>query len=307
MDVDENLLIEFEAGLNPQHLEQSVIPATLIGFGEISAIFQIGDRFGTAYKRLPLFADRPSAQTYIRKYDEYCELLGDAGLNLPPDKAIIISAPQRPVVLYIAQKQLPAARFAHRLIHCRATDEIQVLFENIIAEIAKIWSYNRSTSPDRELALDGQLSNWVWMDFESGKKLFYIDTSTPIFRKNGLEQMEPELFLKSAPFFLRWIIRLFFLDNVMNRYYDQRQVYIDLAANLYKEQRPNLIEPILELINRYLPESDVSISLKEVEKYYREDKLIWALFLAFRRIDRWLTTKIFRKRYEFILPGKIRR
>ena len=55
MDVDENLLTEFESGLNPQHLEKSVIPATLIGFGEISTIFQIGDESGTAYKRLPLF------------------------------------------------------------------------------------------------------------------------------------------------------------------------------------------------------------------------------------------------------------
>jgi len=44
-----------------------------------------------------------------------------------------------------------------------------------------------------------------------------------------------------------------------------------------------------------------------VEKYYREDKFIWTLFLALRRMDRWLTTTIFRKRYEFILPGKIKR
>ena len=307
MNVDENLLTKFESGLNPQQLELSAIPANLIGFGEISAIFQIVDHSGSAFKRLPLFADHSSAQIYIGKYNEYCKLLGDAGLNLPPDQAIITTVPQRPVVLYIAQKQLPADRFAHRLIHNLALDEIQELFEIIIADIAKIWSYNESALPDLELALDGQLSNWVWMDSGSDKTLFYIDTSTPLFRKNGQEQMEPELFLKSAPFFLRWIIRLFFLNDVMNRYYDRRQVYIDLAANLYKEQRPDLIEPILAPINRHLPESDESISLKEVEKYYREDKLIWALFLAFRRIDRWLTTKIFRKRYEFILPGEIKR
>jgi hypothetical protein len=307
MSIDRNLLTEFESGLYPQHLERSAIPPILIGFGEISAIFQIGDHSGTAFKRLPLFTDRPSAQVYIRKYNEYCKLLGGAGLNLPPDQAIIITVPQRPVVLYIAQKQLPADRFAHRLIHWMAMDEIKELFEKIIADIAKIWSYNESALPDRELALDGQLSNWVWMDSGSDKTLFYIDTSTPLFRKNGQEQMEPELFLKSAPFFLRWIIRLFFLDDVMNRYYDRRQVYIDLAANLYKEQRPDLIEPILASINRHLPENDESITLKQVEKYYREDKLIWTLFLAFRRIDRWLTTKMFRKRYEFILPGKIKR
>ncbi len=307
MNVDKNLLTEFESGLNPQQLELSAIPATLIGFGEISAIFQIGDHSGTAFKRLPLFTDHSTAQIYISKYNEYCKLLGAAGLNLPPDQAIIITVPQRPVVLYIAQKQLPADRFAHRLIHRMAIDEILELFEMIITEIAKIWSYNESALPDRELALDGQLSNWVWLDSESDKTLFYIDTSTPLFRTNGLEQMEPELFLKSAPSFLRWIIRHFFLSDVMNRYYDRRQVYIDLAANLHKEQRPDLIEPILASINRHQPESNESISLREIEKYYREDKLIWALFLSFRRIDRWLTTRLLRRRYEFILPEKIKR
>jgi hypothetical protein len=307
MDIDEKLLIEFESGLNPQHIEKSVIAAKLIGFGEISAIFQIGNQSGAALKRLPLFSDRPSAQTYVAKYNEYCELLGAAGLKLPPDQTFIISVPQRPVVFYIAQEQLPAERFAHRLIHRLAADEIQNLFENIIAKIAKIWSYNLSALPERELALDGQLSNWVWLESESGRSLYYIDTSTPLFRKNGQEQMDPELFLKSAPAFLRWIIRLLFLDDVMNRYYNQRQVCMDLAANLYKEQRPDLIEPMLELINRYLPDSHAAVSLKEVEKYYREDKLIWTLFLAFRRFDRWLTTRILRRRYEFILPGKIKR
>jgi len=307
MFVDENLLTEFESGLNPQHLENSSIPATLIGFGEISAIFQVGDQANTAFKRLPLFADRPSARTYISKYNEYCELLGAAGLNLPPDNTCIISAARRPVVLYIAQQRLPSERFAHRLIHRLEAGEMSQLLESIVAEIAKIWRYNQSGLPDRELALDGQLSNWVWLESESGMTLFYIDTSTPIFRKHGMEQMDPELFLKSAPFFLRWIIRLLFLDDVMQRYYQPRQVYIDLAANLYKEQRPDLIEPLVDIINRYLMDNEEPLSLKEIEKYYREDKLIWALFLAFRRIDRWLTTRILRRRYEFILPGKIKR
>ena len=307
MFIDENLLTEFESGLNPQHPENSSIPATLIGFGEISAIFQIGDQSNTAFKRLPLFVDRPSAQTYISKYNEYCELLGDAGLNLPPDNTFIISAARRPVVLYIAQQRLPAERFAHRLIHRLEAGEMGQLLESIVAEIAKIWRYNQAGLPDRELALDGQLSNWVWLESESGMTLFYIDTSTPIFRKHGMEQMDPELFLKSAPFFLRWIIRLLFLDDVMQRYYQPRQVYIDLAANLYKEQRPDLIGPLVEIINRYLIENEKPLSLKEIEKYYRGDKLIWALFLAFRRIDRWLTTRILRRRYEFILPGKIKR
>lgn len=51
----------------------------------------------------------------------------------------------------------------------------------------------------------------------------------------------------------------------------------------------------------------VDLAIKVVRAYTRRDKMIWTLFLAFRKFDRWMTTKIFRKRYEFILPGKIKR
>ena len=93
----------------------------------------------------------------------------------------------------------------------------------------------------------------------------------------------------------------------MNRYYDQRLVYIDLAGNLYKEQRPDLILNTIDIINQHLSDNLKPLTIEEVEKYYREDKLIWTLFLAFRRIDLWLTIKLLRKRYEYVLPGKIKR
>jgi len=94
---------------------------------------------------------------------------------------------------------------------------------------------------------------------------------------------------------------------VMDRYYNRRLVYLDLIANLYKEQRPDLIPIAIEIINNYLNADEKPFNIEEIEKYYKEDKLIWTLFLAFRRFDKWLTTKILRRRYEFILPGKIKR
>jgi len=76
---------------------------------------------------------------------------------------------------------------------------------------------------------------------------------------------------------------------------------------LYKEQRPDLILNAIDIINQHLSDNLKPLILEEVKKYYREDKLIWTLFLAFRRIDRWLTMKLLRKRYEYVLPGKIKR
>jgi hypothetical protein len=49
------------------------------------------------------------------------------------------------------------------------------------------------------------------------------------------------------------------------------------------------------------------ITEKEVRSYYREDAMIWRLYLALRRFDRFLHTKILHKPYVYILPGKIKR
>ncbi len=303
MQVDIGLLEKFERGLDPQYIEESQIPAALLGYGEISSIFKIEGHDQVAFKRMPLFSSQQTAQDYIRLYHEYCQRLSEAGLILPNSDTLMIAIPKRPVVVYIAQERLPSELFGHNLIQSPDADVSLSVVERVAGEISKVWRYNAASAPAVTLAIDGQISNWINVD----GTMIYIDTSTPFLKKEGVEQMDPEPLLKSAPFFLRWILRWLFLDDVMNRYYDPRQVYIDIAANLYKEQRPDLIPPTIDVLNRHLPKEQSPLTSREIEKYYRVDKLIWTLFLALRKVDRWLTTKILRRRYEFILPGKIKR
>lgn len=304
MILTDNQLYEFEMGLLPTEIEQSNIPAEILGYGEISTVFQIQGDDQNAYKRLPLFDKKQIAEDYVNIYRSYCDFLKQIGLNLPNDRTLIITQENRPVVLYIIQKKHNPERFAHKLTKSFNAQQFASILDKICAEIEKVWQFNSANISKKELAIDGQLSNWILTEDD---KIFYIDTSTPLFKLNNIEQLNPDLILKTAPSFLRWILKLFFLKDVMGRYYDRKQVYMDLIANLYKEQRADLIPTAIETINKYLKDDDKSIELKEVEKYYKEDKIIWTLFLAFRRFDRWLTTKIFRHRYEFILPGKIRR
>ncbi|MDQ1331673.1 MAG: hypothetical protein QG578_1941 [Thermodesulfobacteriota bacterium] len=306
MNIDTDLLNRFEAGLDPQNLKNSSVPAVILGFGEISTVFQIGECADTAYKRMPLFRDIASAEKYGEQFLEYCTLLAEAGLKLPESGTGIVALPGRPVVLYIAQKILPPERFAHKLIHVLNPDETGKMMEKILSGIELVWRCNEEKKPFSELALDGQLSNWVLPE-NGGGELYFVDTSTPLYRKNGVEQLDPELLLQSAPGFLRWVLRLFFLDDVMNRYYDKRQVCIDLAANLFKEQKPEMVPFTVEVMNGMFFGKEKPLSAAEVEKYYAADRKIWALFLAFRRIDMFIKTKILLKRYEFILPGKIKR
>ena len=306
--IDPHLLERFEAGLDPQHLVDSKVPGEIIGYGEISAIFRIRGDDRNVYKRLPVFDDRSSAQRYAAMHAEYCRLLGEAGLRLPASATHIVSIPGRPVILYIAQRELTGHHFCHRRIHHLNDADSLAQIEKAAAEIAKVWSFNREAAPAMELAIDGQLSNWAVANSDGcGPQLVYIDTSTPLMRINEVEQLDPELLLKSAPRALRWIIRRLFLADVMNRYYAPRLVYTDLTANLIKEQRPDLVAPAVAVVNRFLDKGNPPLTVREVEKYYGEDKLIWTIFLAFRRIDRWLAARLLNRRYEFILPGTIKR
>ena len=307
MHLDIDLLRRFEAGLNPQNIQASAIPAELIGYGEISAIFQIGDESTTAYKRMPLFEDRPAAEKYEVLYHEYCELLQQAGLNLPESKTAVVQVPGRPVCLYIAQEKMPPNDFGHRLIHTRSEEDAVGIFEQVISEVSKTWRFNAARAPGLEIAVDGQISNWVLGAKNSQAVFYYIDTSTPFIRKQGVHGLDPKLMLKAAPVWMRWILEKLFVGEVLNRYYDARKNMMDLAANLIKEQRAGLVPVAVEVINRQLPPEVEPLSVKAVESYYREDKFIWSLFLWVRRLDRWIMTRLLRRRYEFILPGKIER
>lgn len=308
MKIDKELITRFEKQLNPQDLNASSICAEIVGFGEISAIFQLNSDPDIVYKRMPLFTTKDQAVDYQKMYNEYCTLLKDAGLNLPEDDTFIVEHDNKNLsVLYIAQKSFPASDFCHKLINTLDNEDVKKMVDQVAKEIKKIWDYNRGKETTPELALDGQLSNWVCKKRGSLYDLFFVDTSTPLYRKKGKEQQDPELLLQSAPGFLRWIIRLFFLSDVMNRYYDMKQVYQDLAANLFKEQRKDLIADTVEILNKNLTDSGNGLTFKDIEKYYKEDKIIWSVFLLFRKIDRFITTKLLRSRYEFMLPGKIKR
>lgn len=93
----------------------------------------------------------------------------------------------------------------------------------------------------------------------------------------------------------------------MTRYYDRKLVYTDLIANLFKEQRPEIVDTWIKTINMATLDKMEALDRQTIEAYYKEDKLIWRLFLGLRRIDRFIKSKLLGQRYEFVLPGKIKR
>jgi len=316
------LLRQFEEKLNPAQPEKCSLPTRVLGYGEISTVIQIGEgqHEALAYKRMPMFKNLAEAEAYKISYQEYTDVLSNKiGLNLvPADIALLPDENHGLIIGYIAQQKLPSPSIGHKAIHFLEAADVHKLVNAILKEAEKVYHFNDKHKGDLEIAIDCQISNWAIKNFDPTAdslhepiELFYFDTSTPLMRRQGKEQLNSELFLRSAPSFLVWIIRLLFLQDVMTRYYDFRKVVIDLLANFYKEQRAELIPDLVKVVNEFFIDkinsgSFMPITEKEVKSYYRDDAKIWRIYLAFRKADR-LLHNVLRKNYPYILPGKIKR
>ncbi|HOG46851.1 MAG TPA: DUF6206 family protein [Anaerolineae bacterium] len=311
ISTDVDLLREFERGLDPRRPERSRIPARILGYGEISTVFEVqaeGMR-GLACKRLPIFRDGAEVARYEAVYAEYIRLLTEGiGLTLPPHgHCAFLDDAGRPV-FYIVQQQLPYDSIGNRAIHLLPRSEALSLMRRILGELRRVWAFNRRQE-HLQVAIDGQISNW---SIAGPAALLYVDTSTPLYRVAGVEQLDTELFLRSAPSFMAWLLRWLFLKDVVDRYYEPHRVVVDLIANLYKEQRADLIPDVIAAANNFLAGEAAELAVapiaeREVRDYYREDATIWRLYLAMRKVDRFIRARLLRGRYPYILPDEVKR
>ncbi|MBA7590189.1 hypothetical protein ES708_32297 [subsurface metagenome] len=240
------------------------------------------------------------------------------GLNLPEYDVAWFKDEEGKIQFYCVQEKLPSESVGHKVIHQLSDQDIKTLILLVMREMKKVWDYAKNHNTI-DLGLDGQISNFAIIGFDPNNpkidldtKLMYFDTSTPFFRVNGNEAMEAVLFLKSAPSFLRWLLKALFLEETIGRYYDWRKVTIDLVANFFKEQKPELIPELINLVNKFFEEEAIDfdiepLTLEEVKKYYKSDSSMWVIFQSVRRFDRFLKTKVFKKKHDFYLPGKIER
>ncbi len=298
----------------------------VIGYGEITTSLALAGRAvldknlcvqacdpDWVFKGLPPFPNADELARYAAAFAQYSDLLRRAGLVIPEQR---LSRPRQNAdgfKVYVVQRRLEATRIGNVLIRSLDTAGAGALLERITRTLGRAFmaSATGALGVGLRIGIDGQISNW-YVPERADRPLLYLDTSTPLFRVDGVEQINPEIFLKNTPAFMRAVIRRFFLQDVLDRYYDFRRVLIDMAANLYKEGRADLVTPAVTAVNVLLTgelrDSDVApLTVKEVAAYYREDAFIWRFFQAARRTDRFVTEKILGKKYPFRLPGKIAR
>lgn len=303
------------------------IKVDVVGYGEISTVMQLNknrhirpdiveNESKWIWKKMPPFPTMDEVKRYMKLYDEYRRILTESISIMVPLQITRYFRHDDFYQVYAGQERVKSESICNILI--KELDEANAnrLLRIILRKLSDVYAFN-TRSGAISIGIDAQLSNWALEvknltvpAVNGDEEIIYIDTSSPMIRLNGTEQINPEIFIKSAASFLRPVIRRFFLKQVLDRYYDMRSVAIDILANLHKEKRADLINSFIKTTNEFFAVEKIDadeISRKEIDAYYSNDAFIWKFYQASRKLDRFLTEKIARKRYMFRIPEKIER
>jgi hypothetical protein len=318
--VDMQLLTRFESGLDLRRPEHGVVPARVLHHGEMSTIMTIGGKGAPAlvYKRLPAFLTPDEAGHFESLHRRYIRTLGErAGLRVAASTTVrLADATGCYQVVYIVQELVPEDAVCHMATYRMSPGDVARLVMAILGETAKVFDLNRNSS-DTELGFDGDMSNWAIAGYDPDRgrlpdrfKLLYLDTNTPLIRRNGRELFDVEPFLRPAPAAVLPLIRRAVLPDLMSRYYDFRRMAIELVGRFYDEGRHELVAGMIDAVNWFfLAERQENhfqpVTLEEVKRFHRWDKFIWRAFVLLCRVDRRICF-VQRKPYPYILPARRR-
>jgi hypothetical protein len=266
----------------------------VLGYGEISCVlaWRNGDK-ASAAKRLPLFDTSSRLDAYRKAFDSYLRALASSGINVVASRLESTPSADGRIAAWCLQPLLDPRTLAPTWLRRGGTENARRLFELISDHVVA------TVGPD--LGLDGQLSNWAVVE----DNVHYFDVTTPMMRDRlGRESLDTDLFLASLPWTLRGLVRRFMLHSILDKYYSPRGVLVDFLGNLVKEDVSETLPIGLEVINAAV---EPAIDEAEVRRYYREDAGMWALLQRLRRIDRAWQRRVRRRRYPFLLPGKVER
>lgn len=320
--LDAALFRAIESGLNTSHPERSSPPARVLGFGEISAVLAFGsppEAAGWVFKRLPVFVTEDEASAHSRLAERYVDLLVRCvGIDVQETRYCGVPARDGLVVFYAAQRMLRGDHIGNAILHWASDDECLALFGAVLAQVEKVWAFNRSNRDGIELALDLQLSNWAIVSPENRPRitpdipLAYIDVTTPLLRCGGKEQIDTDAIIRACPALLRWPVKKFMAEGVVARYYEPRTSVMDVIGNCIKEGREDLVPAMVDVANEFFARRPASLEIApltvaDVFRYYREDAIIFIVFLALKKLDRLVKSGVLRQKYENILPGRIER
>ena len=288
-------------GVDVEHLDATVegairtgVPRGLrvLGYGELTLV--IGwptEEPVAAVKRLPPFADADRLDAYAGLLDRYVEILRERGVSVAATELCSHPGPGRTMRAYLVQPLVPSEQHLNVILATAQEAHARELLELVVENV------HRCT--DDAVGLDAQAANW-WVEDDG---LGYFDISTPMLRDpGGHEQLDVSLFLSVYPWVTRPILARI-APGVMAQYHDPRVVLLDFASNLHKEGLDHCVPALLGAANTRL---ERPLAAADVRRYFRQDKLLWALMQRLRLADRNWQRHVRRRPYPLLLPPRYR-
>ncbi len=305
-------LIELEHRLDPANPTRAGTGVDLIAYGEVSGVCTYAGLPGRVLKRMSGFSDRAHALAYSGIVERYVSILCDLGVPVAPTEvAVVEPVPGRPVA-YVVQPRLDPERFGHSLLRRCTLEDIFPLLGRVLDLVRRVLGANVARADGRELAIDAQLSNWYWPEHNEPRPVL-VDVATPFMRQGGTLEIGVELFLAAYPAPVRWWLqRTRAVERYIADYFRFDLTVADLIGNFVKEGVPEKIPGAVAFVNEWIarqPDREQlgRIDEQAVRRYYAKDAANLELSLRARRLGRFITTKLLRRRYDFILPGSITR
>lgn len=285
----------------------------VLGYGEISVALALPELPGLVCKRMSGFADDASAATYVALVEGYLSELERAGVRVASTEVVTVRREGRGPVVYLVQPRLPAETLGHQLLRTADDDSLRLAIGSALAVVARVARHSADVA-DAEVALDGQLSNWSFSPDPAASEPVLIDVGTPFVRRGGAAHaLDVEVLLAPVPPGIRaYYRRKRLIEAYLDDYFVPRTVALDLLGNFQKEGAAGRLPLGIAVVNEWLTDADLpgprgQIAADEVERYYRKDADLLALYLRLRRMDRFLRTRVLRRTYDYVLPGTVQR
>ncbi len=309
---DLDLVHRYEAQLDPARPTAGDMDVTIIGYGEISAVLQFAACDGYVFKRMAGFLREEEVADFTRVIGEYCAALAERGVNVIPTMCHPVDTPRNGRVVYLVQPALLPETIGNAILKSGDETALRELLRAVLTALGGVYAANREPG-QLSLGVDAQISNWSWTcGGPADQRPVYIDVGAPFMRRNGAEVMDWDVLVRALPPPLRWYMRKFELQGVLDRYHRLHVTLVDIAGNFIKEGCADRVDLALEEFAAWLDGPGVHLDVRPptreaVEKYYAADANIWTYVLAARKLHRFARTRLLRQPYSHILPGTISR
>jgi hypothetical protein len=302
-------LADFESVLDLLAPEGGAHGAKVLDYGELTVVLTLSTLPGRVVKRVSGFADETEASEYAESVRRYIELLEERGV--PVVETDVFAVTGKTSVVYLVQPLLDKGHIGNSLLHSASTDELSEIMEKVLDCIASCLRANEDDPDGLEVAADAQISNWYFP--EEGRGPLLLDVGTPVMRIGEKIKASPGFIYRSFPQPIRWVLeRIEIVEDYYRDYFDLRLNVTDMLGNFIKEKAAHRLPEGIEIVNRWLDRGPLRgrvapITADEIERYYKSDAFLLELSLKARRVTRFIQVRLFGRRYDYILPGKIER